>query len=161
MEACMNLCEFCNPPKEDDRYILFDSPHWRIYLANCQNYPGRCIVPLHRHCANLADLTVEELLDFHKLVKMMETIWREVLGATNFNWSCLMNGAYAAKPYNPHVHFHFIPRFDHVYRTENTEFVDSTYGNHYTLSNDFQLCEEDRAILCRQLKERIAAYAWE
>jgi diadenosine tetraphosphate (Ap4A) HIT family hydrolase len=151
-------CEFCYPPQEDDKYILIDTKYWRIYLANNQNYPGRCIIPLHRHCGNLSEITYQELEDFQMIVKMLETIWREELGATNFNWTCLMNGGYAVKPYKPHVHFHFIPRYDHVYKRDTEDFIDTNFGDHYELSDEFQLNVEERAELCARLKKRIAEY---
>ena len=150
-------CEFCHPPQEDDQYILLVTNHWCVYLANNQNYPGRCIIPLRRHCSTLAELTEREWLDFHKLVKALETIWREELGATNFNWTCLMNGGYASRPYIPHVHFHFIPRYDKPFETSDGAFVDTRFGNHYELSADYQLGAEDRSALCKRLRERLQA----
>lgn len=151
-------CEFCYPPSEDDKYILCDTTYWRIYFANNQNYPGRCIIPLRRHCANLSEITKSEMEDFYGIVRMLEKIWREELSVTNFNWTCLMNGGYAEKPYIPHVHFHMIPRYDAPFTTSDGEFVDSCFGNHYELSDAYQLNDADRMLLCERLKKKIAEY---
>ena len=151
-------CEFCFPAKENDKYILLDTNYWRIYLANNQNYPGRCIIPLRRHCENLSDISERELHEFHKITKMLEEIWRTKLEATNFNWTCLMNGGYSTKPYIPHVHFHFIPRFDHPYKTSTGDFIDATFGQHYVLSDEYQLDLCDREHLYNMLREAILEY---
>ena len=148
-------CEFCHPPEKDDKYILCDTSYWRIYFANNQNYPGRCIIPLLRHCSSLSDISEREMSEFHDIVKLLERIWKDELGATNFNWTCLMNGGYAKKPYVPHVHFHFIPRYDHPVELSNGQFTDTRFGGHYELSEEFQLSLEDREKLCQHLRERI------
>ena len=55
-----------------------------------------------------------------------------------------MNGGYASKPYNPHVHMHLIPRHDHDLDSLGLPFHDELFGNHYTLSTEYQLSDEDR-----------------
>lgn len=148
-------CEFCYPPEEDDKYILHETKYWRIYFANNQNYPGRCIIPLRRHCASLSEITLVEWNDFKKVVDLLESVCKEVLGATNFNWTCLMNGGYAKEPYNPHVHFHFIPRFNKPFVSKDAKFIDTKFGDHYVLEDDFQLSDCDRADLTHKLKIKI------
>ena len=137
-------CEFCCPPEEDNKFIVYESNYWRVYLANNQNYPGRCIIPLLRHCENLSELTDQEWNDFKLIVNKLETGMKNKLGVTNLNWTCLMNGAYGEKPYNPHVHFHLIPRYENEVKTDDGLFKDVCFGNHYTMSTDFQLNNEDR-----------------
>lgn len=151
-------CEFCYPPETDERFILFKTQFWCVYLANNQNYPGRCIIPLWRHCPNLSEITEQEMIDLQRISKLLEKIWKSDLGATNFNWTCLMNGGYSKKPFNPHVHFHFIPRFEKPYETTNGDFYDSEFGKHYTLDDVTQaLNEDDRLKLCQYLKAQIKA----
>lgn len=151
-----NNCDFCYPPKEDSKYLLFKTRFWCVYLANNQNYPGRCIIPLRRHCLSLSEITEQEILELHKIIKLLENIWKKELNATNFNWTCLMNGGYSKKPYNPHVHFHFIPRFEEFYVTENGNFYDTKFGNHYSLDDALQaLNDKERIEMCEKIKEQI------
>lgn len=145
-------CEFCFPPEKDDKFILATTKYWRIYFANNQNYPGRCIIPLLRHCESLSDVTPPEMEELHHIIAVIEKIWREELGAVNFNWGCLMNTAYRQHPYIPHVHFHCIPRYDKPFHTSEGDFTDDLFGSHYTISEEYQLPEQDRLEWSTKLK---------
>jgi diadenosine tetraphosphate (Ap4A) HIT family hydrolase len=151
-----NNCDFCFPPEKDNQFLLCKTQYWHIYLANNQNYPGRCIISLNRHCSSLSETTEQEILELHKIIQLLENIYKKVLNATNFNWTCLMNGGYSQKPYNPHVHFHFIPRYEAVYPTQNGDFKDINFGHHYSLDDEFQaLNYEERIELHQKLKKQI------
>lgn len=111
---------------------IFETYFWRVVLAKNQTYLGYCIVTLKRRdCGDIADLTKEELLDFHSLTKKLEMALRESFGATMFNWSCLMNLAYQNTPPNPHVHWHCRPRYEHGASFAGQDFPDKFFGQHY------------------------------
>lgn len=146
-------CEFCELVEFDNEYYVGETKYWKIYLANDQNYPGRCIIPLKAHRNNLSELTPEEFCDMHTVVGILERISRAVFGATNFNWTCLMNGGYATEPPNPHVHLHFIPRYKHPFATRDGDFIDKTFGTHYVLEGNFGRDKRDRRDWARALKD--------
>ena len=39
-------CEWCNLSEEDKKYLLSDTKYWTVYLADEQDYIGRCIIVL-------------------------------------------------------------------------------------------------------------------
>ena len=145
-------CEFCELVEFDNEYFVGETKHWKIYLANDQNYPGRCIIPLKAHRNNLCELTADEFADMQTVVNVMEKIGKQVFHATNFNWTCLMNGGYATTPPNPHVHLHFIPRYQTPYPTRDGDFVDGTFGTHYVLQGNFGRDLRDRRQWADALK---------
>ena len=145
-------CEFCELIEYDNEYFVGETKYWKIYLANDQNYPGRCIIPLKVHRNNLCELTMEEFADMKTVVDILEKISKETFGATNFNWTCLMNGGYAVTPPNPHVHLHFIPRYKEPYQTRDGAFVDETFGTHYILQGNFGRDLRDRSDWAQALK---------
>ncbi len=160
----MNTCEFCELNRqENDKYFLAESKYWKIYLANEQNYPGRCIIPLKRHASKLSDLTVEEWSDFHNVIVTVENVLIDALGATNLNWTCLMNGGYAVTPSNPHVHFHLIPRYRNSIEIADQSFTDVKFGDHYEVGNAWRVNLQGREklvdILSPAMKEYLKNHA--
>lgn len=119
----------CEKPKEDS--LLFDSKFWFAILADDQIYPGRSFVTLKRHCGDLAELTRDELLEFHNMLRKFEAALKTSFNATLFNWTCLMNHGFKEKPYNPHVHWHVRPRYDHEVIIGDEHFTDEKFGSHY------------------------------
>lgn len=78
-----------------DNNILFETKYWNIFLNENQAYLGYSIIVLKRECKTLSEVNNEEWIDFHeKVVKTLETTFKEKFGATMFNWTCLMNDAY-------------------------------------------------------------------
>lgn len=96
-----------------EKTILFETKYWVIILANDQYYLGRCILDTKRKVGALRDLTKEEWENLYELIKKLENAVIKIFGAEMFNWSCLMNNAYRLNilKANPHVHFHFKPRY--------------------------------------------------
>ena len=87
---------------------------------------------LKRHCGDLAELKKEELLDFLEVVRNLESALKKAFGAVMFNWTCLMNNAYQAKIPQPHVHWHFKPRYDKKVKFAGLVFEDLEFGHHYS-----------------------------
>jgi len=124
--ACQN-CDFLG--KGD---IIYNSRLWQIALAPEQSYLGRCYVTLKRHTGDLADLSSDEILDFKELAENLENALKKSFNATMFNWSCLMNDAYQKKKPEPHVHWHFRPRYKEKVSFAGRIFEDSEFGHHYS-----------------------------
>ena len=45
-------CDWCNIPQEEKQWLLLESPYWSVYLADVQDYVGRCTFTL-RHFTEL------------------------------------------------------------------------------------------------------------
>lgn len=132
MKKC-DVCPFVANPESP----IFESEFWVINLAaHDQYYPGRSYVTAKRHVGSLPDLTNEEWADLCAVIKKFETAVRQGLGATMCNWTCLMNNAYQAQPYNPHVHWHVRPRYEKPVSILGETFTDELFGHHYKRSTD-------------------------
>ena len=88
-----------------------------------------CIRDSLEHRSSLSELSKEEWDDFRRLVRKLENAYQKALGAGPFNWSCLMNNAYKEKPYNPHVHWHLIPRYEKPVTINDTILIDEEFGH--------------------------------
>ncbi len=132
-------CPICSwSPDNQDYLLLLETQSWRICLALNQSLLGRCVIHLKRHTGDLADLTVQELLDFLDVVKKVEAALKRAFGSTMFNWSCYMNHSYRESPPDPHIHWWAVPRYDHTVNFCDTLFADPHFGNpydHYRVTN--------------------------
>lgn len=68
----MKRCEWCNLSEEDKKYLLSDTKYWTVYLADEQDYIGRCIIVLKRHCGSLPELKDDEWMELFLLIKKYE-----------------------------------------------------------------------------------------
>lgn len=116
--------------------FIFETKLWEVYLNPDQYYLGRSVVAAKREVPAMSDLTNEEWLDFADLVKKLESAFKKAFGATMFNWSCLMNGAYQNDPPNPHVHWHLMPRYKNPVEFAGQKFEDKEFGRHYARSTE-------------------------
>ena len=122
-------CSYCNELK-DRNYgdFIFETKHWIIFLAPNQSNIGTCIVALKRCCGDLSGIKPEEWIDFGKIVEMLEAALKNAFNTTMFNWSSLMNSDYLKNPPNPHVHWHFMPRYRQMTEFEGLIFEDPYFG---------------------------------
>lgn len=109
---------------------FFETKHWKILLKSDQRYLGSLIIKTKEPRVSLPDITVEEQLDFFVLIKKLENFYSEKIGATMFNYSCLMNNAYRDGE-TPHVHYHFRPRYKNPVTVLGQTFTDPNFGEHY------------------------------
>lgn len=138
----------------DNSLHIFDTPYWNVVLNPNQTYLGRSVVVLKRPCADLAEITEEELLDFFGIVRKVEKLFRITFDATMFNWSCLMNNAYQETPPNPQVHWHCLPRYDHPVEFADRTFTDPNFG-HRAISQVQNISSDETARLIVLLKENL------
>jgi len=123
-----------------------------IILAPDQGYLGRAYVTLRDHKSSLGELSEAEWQDYAVIVKRVENACKQGLGATLFNWSCLMNNAYQNKPYMPHVHWHFRPRYENPVIVNSVTFEDPEFGFHYDREQKHTVDKETFAMILEKIK---------
>jgi len=148
-------CGWCNLTEAEKRWLLSDREYWAVYLADEQDYIGRCIIILKRHCGGLPELQMPEWIEFKQIADELERCLKTALGARLCNWSCLMNSFYKKDVPNPHLHFHVRPRYDKPVVLNGNVYADAEYGHHYRLSKGVSIPEEDMRELLRLLKSNL------
>lgn len=148
-------CAFCHLSDADQKWLLFDNDLWSVYLADKQDYIGRCIVVAKNHRESLSELDDIEWLSLKTVVKMLEDLLRNELGATMFNWSCLMNDAYKAAHPLPHIHFHVRPRYASPVCIGSYYFCDGEFAHHYDSHREDHLDRETRELLFAKLSQAV------
>ena len=146
----MRGCEWCD--YKENEWLLYQSLYWSVYLADRQDYVGRCILVLNRHCGSLPELDISEWIELKTIIDRLECIFREVLGAELSNWSCLLNNFYKAPIPNPHLHFHVRPRYKNPITINHHSYVDAEFAHHYALKKEPVLLDEDIQVLFAQMK---------
>lgn len=149
----MKICEWCNLTDKEKEWLLFESEIWSIYLADIQDYVGRCILVLNRHCESISELNLSEWIELKAIINKLEQCYRELLGAELCNWSCLMNDFYKALNPNPHLHIHVRPRLKNPIKINSNYYEDTEFGHHYALKKDVQLIAEDKVTLYESMKK--------
>ena len=149
----METCDWCSLSEEDKKYQLYESKSWLVFLSDEQDYIGRCILVLKRHCGSLPELTDEEWDELRDLVRKVEACLKAVLGATMCNWSCLMNNFYKKPEPDPHLHIHVRPRYDKPVTLNGNTYTDSEFGHHYAQKKSGEIPAEDMEEVFSRLKE--------
>lgn len=151
----MDRCSWCNLSDEEQKWKLIENETWVVFLADKQDYIGRCVISIKRHCSSLAELTDKEWLDLKSLINKLEYTLKEVLGADLLNWSCLLNDFYKNDDPNPHLHLHVRPRYKNSLFLNGNEYVDSEFGHHYDNKRECSFTDEEIKALYLKLKDRM------
>lgn len=147
----MSVCEWC--AYKDNKWLLYKSLHWSVYLSDIQDYVGRCILVLNRHCGSLSELDTSEWIDLKKIIDKLEYIYQKELGAKLCNWSCLMNSFYKETTPNPHLHLHMRPRYNDAIVINNHAYIDTEFAHHYALKKEVLLLDDDKQMLYARIKK--------
>jgi diadenosine tetraphosphate (Ap4A) HIT family hydrolase len=148
----LTKCDWCNPPEEDKKYLLFDSGCWSVFLANEQDYIGRCILVLKRHCGSMAEVTDDEWKDLLNLIRKLEMCLKTVFGADLCNWSCLMNSFFKEPEPCPHLHIHVRPRYRNPVVINGNTYSDDSFGHHYSTKKSAPISIEDMQAVFIRMK---------
>lgn len=108
--------------------LIVETKYWFILLAPDQKNLGTCVIALKRHEGDLGKLNNEEWQDFSKIVTNLQAALKKAFNSTMFNWGCLMNASYIKEQPDPHVHWHFIPRYKERVEFEGLTFEDPCFG---------------------------------
>ena len=148
----MNECSWCQLSEQDKKYLLSASEFWFTFLADEQDYIGRCILVLKRHCGSLAELTDAEGKDLLRLIKKLESCLKTVFGANICNWSCLMNSFFKEQAPCPHLHIHVRPRYKNPVVVNGNTYCDTAFGHHYSTKANGKISVEDMNTIYEQMK---------
>ena len=133
---------------------IFETPYWIIFLAPNQSNIGTCVVALKRHYGTLDGLIDDEWLDFGNIVKNLERSLKELFKPTMFNWGALMNADYLKENPDPHIHWHFIPRYRHEVEFEGHTFDDQYFGSMHPRPI-MEVPENVRIKIIEKIKEKL------
>ena len=151
-------CAICAwSPDQADYPLVYETALWRAVLAPNQCLLGRCVVHLKQHRGDLAELTSAELLDWLRLVSVLETALRSAFDATLFNWSCYLNHAYRVAPPNPHVHWWAVPRYNHPVSLGGWTFTDPDFGSPYSHARWLEVPAGLRQAIVARIQASLAA----
>lgn len=109
----------------------------QLYKGDCfevvfgewsQEFVGYSIISCDKE--SLSDLTKEDWIELGILEKELERVCKKLFNATMFNFSCLMNNAYRDNE-RPHVHFHFMPRYNESLVLFNKKYKDVHFGYNF------------------------------
>lgn len=144
-------CEFCSLSEQDKKYQLYKNDNWTAYLADNQNYIGRCIVVCNHHIESVSDLSAEQWNALKQIINILESAVKHSFGADLFNWACLMNNAYKSESPGPHIHFHMIPRYKNTVVINGKEYNDREFSHHYDNKKKSQLNTEEKLYVHNRL----------
>lgn len=109
--------------------VLYKSENWEVIFVDwCQDFVGDCIISCNKE--SLSELTADDWVELGKIEKELERVSKKLFNATMFNFACLMNNAYRDKV-TPHVHFHFIPRYDDERIILGKKYKDKHFGYNF------------------------------
>lgn len=137
---------------------LYKGQTWEVVFVKwCQDFPGNCIVSCNKE--TLSDLNDEDWIELGKIEKELERITKKLFNSTMYNFACLMNNAYKDGE-TPHVHFHFIPRYQGERIILNKKYIDKHFGynmwkwalKRFKAQKDI-FTKEERKILYEMMKQ--------
>lgn len=106
-------CIFCDLPKQSadrENLILFRGTTAFVIFNRYPYTNGHLMVAPYRHTCDLADLSDDELLEIHQLVRDCTGWVKEAYQAQGFNLGVNLGSA-AGAGIPGHVHWHIVPRW--------------------------------------------------
>lgn len=132
--AYSEYCQICpyleSPSDEELSRRIIEGEHWVATLREDQEYLGTTYVTLREHKSSLEALTPAEDAEFITIRNQLITAQKRAFGAAVVNMSCLMNDTYQDITPDPHVHYHFKPRYARPATFSDQVFIDRQFG-HY------------------------------
>ena len=84
-------CCWCNFTDEEKQSIIFESAYWYVFLADNQDYIGRCVIVLKRHSVSLSDIDLSEWIELKELINRLEKCFEKIPGrktGISSDWIC-------------------------------------------------------------------------
>ncbi len=138
----MNLDDF-------DHLLIKEYTNWKVQLYSNQAYLGRCVIIFKGNKQDLADTTLEEFIELHKILGALKNALTKAFSPTKFNYICNGNQ-------EPQLHMHVFPRYDKPVLFNNVEFKDVNWGKKpYPYDEDFKVDEGSTSLIIKTIKERL------
>lgn len=142
---------------------LYQGKYWTVVFGDwCQEFIGYSIISAKEE--SLSNLTSEAWVELGQIEKELERVCQKIFGATMFNFSCLMNNAYRDHE-KPHVHFHFMPRYQEEVKLFGKTYHDIHFGyNFWKWALDEKesqkdiFTKEERQQIFQMMKEEFQIY---
>ncbi len=113
------------------KFLIKQYRYWGVYVAQDQNYLGRCVVWCDRADAiHLTDATNEERDELFTILKELKIASEKTFGGEWFNFAFLGNETH-------HLHCHFVPRYSSTKEFEGLIFTDELWGGNFETDATF------------------------
>jgi len=123
--------------------------HWGVYVAENQNYLGRCVIWCDREDAlDLADATPDEQKELFEILPELREAVRKAFKADWSNYAFLGNDT-------RHLHCHFVPRYESEREFADTTFKDERWRHSYRTDREFTTSDELRGKIKQAIKEKL------
>lgn len=109
--------------------ILLKTKYWSWILRESHPTLGSTVLMINRECYELNELTSEEILDYHRIVKVIEETLKSLFEYSQINYFQLMM-------LDRNLHIHIIPRYSQDKYYENEKWADENYPGLPDLSKD-------------------------
>jgi len=113
VDAKKTSCIFCEAQKrsDDDSLILLRGRHSYVIMNLYPYNTGHVMVVPYRHVADYTELTRDEALEIHLLIKISLEAIREAYEPHGFNIGINL-GRVAGAGIKDHIHVHIVPRWN-------------------------------------------------
>lgn len=155
-------CEICpiieNPSQQDIDFRIHEGDAWRVTLRDNQALLGTAFINLKEHRPGLEQLTPDEEQEFIVIRNRLIGAVGTAFVPDNVNISSLMN--YAFQPNGdpdftpqPHVHYHFKPRYGGPRTVAGETFVDPEFGDYLRAGRKQIVTPEVGKIITARIQE--------
>ena len=135
---------------------IIEGATWVATLRQAdQEYLGTAFVTARRHVSSLPELTNPEELEFITIRNRLISAQIQAFGAQVVNVSCLMNEAFRSAHPNPHVHYHFKPRYAAPVTIGEETFEDRQFGSYIRDKNPHPVSLKMGIHIVNSLKQHL------
>jgi ATP adenylyltransferase len=155
-------CEICpiieSPSLEEIDRIIHEGDAWRVALRDNQALLGTSFITLKDHKESLVHLSPEEDQEFIDIRNRLIGAVGLAFAPDVINLSCLMNYAFRDNddPYftpQPHVHYHFKPRYSSPRTIGDETFIDPEFSNYLRLGRNHPITAEMGQLIVAHIQE--------
>jgi diadenosine tetraphosphate (Ap4A) HIT family hydrolase len=119
-------CDICKIINDDNELVVVRTTKWVATLNPDQQNLGKCWVTLIDHKSKLSELDNTDWNEFIEIIKILEQNTSKACNPSRYNWQCLMNDL-VSDDNQPHIHWHFAPRYKNPVNFNNETFIDENY----------------------------------
>ncbi len=102
---------------DEKNNLVKEYGHWKLLVSNRSKTLGNCVLITKQHHARFSELSQEEMVDFYKVVREVESALKKAFNFDEINWLMLMMKDH-------HTHFHIIPRYKEARNFAGIEWID-------------------------------------